>query len=112
MRIVAMDAYVRRARRLLTAAERAAAEAEIAAQPAYWPIVPGLAGARKARVAFGGRGKSGGARIIYYHMVAPGVVVLIAIYAKNEKEDLNNADRKAIRAAVAELRAAADDTAG
>lgn len=66
MRIVATSGYERRVRKLLTPAERAAAELEIALAPELWPIIVGTSGARKARIARGGRGKSGGARVIYY----------------------------------------------
>jgi mRNA-degrading endonuclease RelE of RelBE toxin-antitoxin system len=63
---VATRGYDRRAKKLLTPAERATAELEIALEPTAWPIIRGTAGARKARASRGGRGKSGGARIIYY----------------------------------------------
>jgi hypothetical protein len=65
MRVLATRGYDRRARRLLTAVERAAGELEIAVAPLAWPVIQGTGGARKARVAGGSRGKSGGARIIY-----------------------------------------------
>jgi mRNA-degrading endonuclease RelE of RelBE toxin-antitoxin system len=58
--------YDRRARKLFTPAERAAAELEIALAPTASPVIRGTGGARKARAARGGRGKSGGVRIIYY----------------------------------------------
>src|ERR1700719_3201778 len=61
IRIVATRGYDRRARKLFSAAERAAAELEIALAPDAWPVIPATGGARKARAARGGRGKSGGA---------------------------------------------------
>ena len=60
MRVVASRNYERRATRLLSAAERSRAEAEIIAAPAVWPVVPGTGGARKARIGLQGRGKRGG----------------------------------------------------
>ena len=42
-------------------------------------------------------GKRGGVRVIYYYMVRAEVVGLFAIYSKNEKENLTNADKKIIR---------------
>lgn len=111
MRVIATRAYDRRAAKLLTAAERASAEAGIVARPDAWPVIQGTGGARKARVARGGRGKSGGARVIYFHAPAPGVLALLAIYAKNEREDLSDADRKAIREAICGIRAALRDDA-
>lgn len=69
MRVVATRGYDRRARKLLTAAERAAAELEIALAPFAWPVIVGAGGARKARAARGGKGKRGGARVVYYVVV-------------------------------------------
>lgn len=100
VRIIAARGYDRAAAKLLTAAERAGAEAEIAARPDAWPVIPGTGGARKARVALAGRGKRGGARVIYFYAPTPELLVLLDIYAKGAKEDLTDADRKAIRAAI------------
>jgi len=47
MKVVATRGYDRRARRLFTPAERAAAELEIALAPTAWPVVSGTGGARK-----------------------------------------------------------------
>ncbi|MCC7016005.1 MAG: type II toxin-antitoxin system RelE/ParE family toxin [Rhodospirillales bacterium] len=97
MRVVATRQYDRRARKLLTAEERARAEVEIAAAPEAWPVIPGTGGARKARAARGGKGKSGGARIIYYFWLGEQLIYLIDVYAKSEKEDLTHAEKKEIR---------------
>jgi hypothetical protein len=105
MKVVATLGYDRRARKLFTAAERAAAELEIALAPTAWPVIRGTGGARKARAARGGRGKSGGARIIYYAMTRRGVVYLIDVYAKSEKEDLTDAESREIRKLIAALEA-------
>jgi hypothetical protein len=109
MRIIATRAFDRAAARLLTAAERAAIEAELIARPDAWPVIRGSGGARKARVARGGQGKRGGGRVIYFHMPAPGVLVLLLLYAKNETENLTSDDLKAIRSAIAEVREAVGD---
>jgi hypothetical protein len=47
-----------------------------------------------------GRGKSGGDRVIYYSRVNESQILLLAIYAKNEKVDLSPAARKAYRKIV------------
>jgi len=39
-------------------------------------------------------------------MPNPATLILLAFYAKNEMENLSDADIKAIRAAIAEIRAA------
>jgi hypothetical protein len=60
-------------------------------------------GCRKARVGRGGRGKRGGARIIYFAWLAGRELYLLDIYAKNEKEDLSHADKTALRGLVEAL---------
>ena len=106
MRVVATRNYDRRVRKLLTPDERAVAELEIALAPTAWPVIAGTGGARKARVARGGRGKSGGARIIYYVVTRRGVLYLIDVYAKSAKEDLTDAEKQEIRRLTAALEAA------
>ena len=97
MRVIATRGYERAAARLLTPETRAAAEAEIVARPDAWPVIPGTGGARKARIALPGRGKRGGARVIYFVLLARDVLFLLDIYAKNAKEDLTRADYQEIR---------------
>ncbi len=105
MQVVATRGYNGRARKLFTPAERAAAELEIALVPTAWPIIPGTGGARKARAARGGRGKSGGARIIYYVFTREGVIYLLDVYAKSAKEDLTDAEKREIRKLIAAIEA-------
>jgi hypothetical protein len=106
MKVVATREYDRRAARLLSPTERASAEAEILARPDAWPVIAGTGGARKARIAMQGRGKRGGARVIYYYSPSPALVALLDLYAKSAKEDLTHADKKEIRAAIGEIRQA------
>ena len=105
MKVVATRGSDRRARKLLSEAERAAAELEIALAPTAWPVIAGTGGARKARAARGGRGKSGGARIIYDVMTRRGVHYLLDVYAKSAKEDLTDAEKREIRTLIAALEA-------
>jgi hypothetical protein len=105
MRVVATHGYDRRARKLFTPGERATAELEIALAPTAWPVIQGTGGARKARAARGGRGKSGGARIIYYVVTRRGVLYLLDVFAKSAKEDLTDAEKHEIRRLVAAIEA-------
>jgi hypothetical protein len=68
-------------------------------------VIKGTGGARKARVARGGKGKSGGARIIYYFLAAGDVIYLLDVYAKGEKEDLTDDDKTEIRRFIEALKA-------
>jgi hypothetical protein len=70
-------------------------EYAIAADPELHPVVPGTGGVRKARWRRGGKGKSGGVRIIYYLWTADEEVYLLSVYAKGEQADMTAADKKA-----------------
>ena len=63
-------------------------------------IIPASNGIRKLRWAASGRGKRGGARIIYYFANAAGRIFLLDIYAKNEKENLTAGELKDLKEAV------------
>jgi hypothetical protein len=78
-------------------------ENAVATDPERYPVVPGTKGVRKARWPHPGMGKSGGIRLIYYFWIEPNAVVLITAYAKNEKENLTDADKKEIRKIVENL---------
>ncbi len=51
-------------------------------------LIQGGRGLRKLRVPLTGRGKRGGARVIYYHRVSQSQCYLIYAYAKNVAADL------------------------
>ncbi len=60
----------------------------IAAHPLAGDVIPGAQGARKLRWAVQGRGKRGGARVIYFHFAEDGTLELFAVYAKAEQENM------------------------
>jgi len=63
-------------------------------------VIPRGGGLRKMRWALAGRGKSGGARVIYHWFVAEAVIYLLLIYSKNEQEDLTPDQLKLLRRTV------------
>ena len=52
-------------------------------------VIPNAKGLRKIRYSAKGHGKRGGARVIYYNMLDDGLIVAVAIYPKNERENLS-----------------------
>jgi hypothetical protein len=66
-------------------------------------VVPGSGGVRKVRFGFGGRGKSGGARIIYLFGGEDLPVFVLAAFAKNEKADLSVSERNALGRMVRDM---------
>jgi hypothetical protein len=74
----------------------------IQADPNGPPLVKGTGGLRKVRFAHpgSGRGTSGSYRVGYAHFPNPGIILLLEVWAKNEKSDLSQAERNAIAAAL------------
>ncbi|MCI0392914.1 MAG: type II toxin-antitoxin system RelE/ParE family toxin [Acidobacteria bacterium] len=70
--------------------------------PTEGDLIPGSGGLRKLRWKVEGRGKRGGARIIYYYADAKGHIYLLDIYLKTAKEDLTPAEIKQLRALIKE----------
>ena len=75
----------------------------VSADPQCGIVVPGTGGLRKLRVAASGRGKRGGARVIYLFGGDRVPVFLLAAFAKNEKSDLSPAERHKLARMTAEL---------
>ena len=92
--VTELPGYTRRADELLTADEQDAVVDLIAYDPTRGDLIPGTGGLRKLRVGLSGSGKRGGARVIYYFYNENVPVLLMAIYAKNEKTDLSDRDKK------------------
>ena len=83
------------------------------ASPTKGRVMPGCGGLRKIRVEDEqrGKGKRGGARVVYLHIPEASRIDLLAIYGKDEKDDLSPQERKVLavmaRQAKAEALAAA-----
>ncbi|HEX4595488.1 MAG TPA: type II toxin-antitoxin system RelE/ParE family toxin [Bryobacteraceae bacterium] len=69
-------------------------------------VMPGAGGVRKLRWAAKGKGKRGGARIIYLYVMVDARIYLLRCYAKNVKTDLTEGERKAVRQIAAHLKGA------
>ena len=80
--------------------EYTALQLTLAVRPETGKIIPGSEGLRKIRWAAKGKGKRGGARIIYYIQKENGEIWLITIYAKSEIEKIPTKTLKAIREAL------------
>ena len=66
------------------------------------PVISGTGGLRKLRFASAERnqGKRGGARVCYVYFEEFKIVLLVTAYGKDEKDDLEPAEKRAIRALV------------
>lgn len=77
-------------------------ELALVANPEAGDLIPGAKGLRKIRRPLTGRGKSGGARVIYYHIVSDHQILLLYAYAKNQQGDLTPAQSKQLAQLVQE----------
>ena len=68
--------------------------------------IPGTGGVRKLRFAALGRGKRGGARVIYYYLDEAMPVYALLAYAKTTQADMTPDERSAVSALAAALKAA------
>ncbi len=78
-------------------AEDLAMEAMLAENPNCGRVMAGTGGLRKARLAVGGGGKSGGCRVCYVHIESVRVFLLVYIYGKNQEANLTAAQRNEFR---------------
>jgi hypothetical protein len=103
--VIEFAGYRRRSDELLSRDEQDAVIDLVAYEPTCGDVIRGTGGLRKFRIGRGGSGKRGGARVVYYFHDADFPVLLLAIYAKNEKGDLSAAEKKEFAALVKEIMA-------
>ena len=101
--VIEFAAYRRRTGELLTSEQQEAVVDLIAYEPTCGDVIPGTGGLRKVRIGRSGSGKRGGARVIYYFHDEGMPILLLALYAKNEKGDLSMREKRELAALVQEV---------
>ena len=98
--------FTKRLRELASPEILEALQAELVENPERWPIVRGLHGARKGRIADrkSGRGKSGSFRYIYLYLMHAERIHLIFLFAKNEQSDLSPAQTETLGKIIAGIK--------
>jgi hypothetical protein len=86
--LIETPTFTRQITALLKDNEYAAFQSRLAANPQLGSLINGGGGIRKVRVGVGSRGKSGGARVIYYWVVRRHLILLLYAYPKNVAADL------------------------
>jgi len=92
--------FLKDVKSMMSDSEREELVAFLGSNPAAGEIIPETGGIRKIRWALAGRGKRGGARVIYYFHNERLPVFLLAAYGKNEKVNLSMAERNAMKRLV------------
>lgn len=101
--VTELPEYIRRASELLNEAERKSVIDYLAAHPRAGDIMEGTGGIRKLRWARGGKGKSGGVRIIYYYHDQRIPLYLLTVFGKNEKSNITKSERNELAKLVGVL---------
>lgn len=91
--IAELPEYIRRADKLMSAAERLDIVNYLAAHPKAGDLMEGTGGVRKLRWGRGAQGKSGGVRVIYYVHSNLMPLYLLTIFAKNERSNISKSER-------------------
>lgn len=92
--------FTRQIRELVDDDQYRELQSTLVASPDSGDLIPRSGGLRKIRVAASGRGKRGGARVIYYWVVAKDQIYMLLAYAKNVQDDLTEEQLKTLRALI------------
>lgn len=96
--------FTRQAQELFEEEEYRLFQLDLAARPDAGDVIPGLGGLRKIRWGAKGKGKRGGARIIYLLIPKPGIIYLFYVYTKGDITDLTPEQKKRLRQAVEDIK--------
>jgi hypothetical protein len=91
--VVEAPEFLSARRKLMDDDERGLLVDYLAYNPAAGDLITGTGGVRKLRWGLEGRGKRGGARVIYFFHNADMPLFVLTVYAKNERADLSDQDR-------------------
>lgn len=89
MELIETPTFTGQIKDLLTDDDYGEFQSRLAANPELGARIKGGGGIRKVRVGLRGRGKRGGARVIYYWAVRKDLILLLYAYPKNVTADLS-----------------------
>lgn len=96
--VAELPTFIKQASALFTDEERTELILFLASNPLAGSEIPGTGGVRKIRFGAKGKGKRGGARVIYYWYSEDAPLYALLAYGKNEKTDLTADEAKAVEA--------------
>ena len=100
MVFVELPIFIRSASGLFSDEDLADMQNRLIRNPASGDLIPNSGGLRKLRVPLPGRGKRGGARVIYYYWTRAERCYLVYAYAKNVAADLTRAQLRQLVAMI------------
>ena len=92
--------FTKQAAELLGDDEYALLQSYLAENPTAGDVIQGTGGLRKLRWAAMGKGKRGGVRVIYFHVLAASQIRLLLVYRKGIKDDLRAAEKAWLKTIV------------
>jgi mRNA-degrading endonuclease RelE of RelBE toxin-antitoxin system len=103
--VVETPSFVRQCAKIFSEGEKKDVIDFLALNPLAGDEIPGTGGVRKLRFASSGRGKSGGARVIYYYLDDEFPIYALLAYAKNSQDNLSPEQSRDVSAFVDMLKA-------
>lgn len=101
--VIETPEFLSATRKLISDENRALLVDYLAYHPMAGDLIPGTGGVRKLRWSLEGRGKRGGARVVYFYHGPEVPIFALTAYAKNERADLSQQDRNDFRKLTALL---------
>ena len=101
--IIETPEFLSATRKLISDGKRALLVDYLAYHPTAGDLISGTGGVRKLRWNLEGRGKRGGARVVYFYHDPEVPIFVLTAYAKNERVNLSQQDRNDFRKLTAML---------
>ncbi len=102
--VVETPEFIAATRRIMDDEERAMLIDYLACNPRAGDLIQGTGGVRKLRWGMPGRGKRGGARVIYFYHSPQMPLFALTAFAKTRRTDLSQTDRNGFRDLTKDLR--------
>jgi mRNA-degrading endonuclease RelE of RelBE toxin-antitoxin system len=100
MIIIETPTFTRRVTELMSDDAYLLMQIALLRDPEIGAVIPHSGGLRKLRWQLTGRGKRGGARVIYYWVRKREMILMLLAYSKNEQDDLTPEQAKALSGLV------------
>lgn len=105
IKVKATPKFIQLAKKILTSEALQELIDELSLQPEKGAVIAGTGGIRKLRWRTGkdNKGKSGGVRVLYFYDKSTVIVLLITVYKKNDKENIDAAEKIELKKLLPEL---------